>query len=558
MSLCPSCGQYIGPHEACPYCGARQAGRTSLRAIKSVAILLATVGLALLWLAATRAEAPTVAIGQANATMNMAYVWLEGRCTRPPSYGPEGDYLSFWIEDGTGELRVVAYRAEARQIIERGHVPALGDQIKVAGTLRVREDFLSLTINVFDQLEITRAESVERDIGAIALEDQYLRVRVHGQVRHVYEPYEGLTLVIVRDETGSIPVVVSEDLIALSGVTPVLTTGHPVEIVATVSLYGDTPQLVPASTADIVPLDWDAFLATRKFISEFTAASAGQLATVRGVIIEVNPFSTGIKLTLDDGTGTIVVLLWQDIYEGMRNGLEPGIGAEVQVLGEVSRDRGELKLIPELTEDVRVLAAAVPPAEIAIGELTTTDVDRWVTLRGVLGRPEIFSKGVKFPLNDGSGVITLLFWQNVYESAPGGLEEGAQLVVTGQVAAYQGELELTNLNIGKMQVSNTGEARQVGGGVTQAIGDVTRADLHQTRILVGTLGEMETFSAGVKFPLDDGTGSIILLLWQNVYDMIPNADRLVVGARVEVVGRIDEYRGDLEIIPEAGGLKIGN
>jgi DNA/RNA endonuclease YhcR with UshA esterase domain len=556
MSLCSSCGRYIGPHEACPYCGARQTGRTSLLAIKIVAILLATAGLAFLWLAATRAEVPKVAIGQVGATMNMAYVWLEGRCTRPPSYDPEGDYLSFWIEDGTGELRVVAYRAEARQIIERGHVPALGDQIKVAGTLRVREDFLSLTINVLDQLEITRAESVERDIGAIAPEDQYLRVRVRGQVRYVYEPYEGLTLVIVRDETGSIPVVVSEDLIALSGVTPILTTGHPVEIVATVSLYGDTPQLVPASTADIVPLDWDAFLAARKFISELTAAGAGQLATVRGTIIEANPFSTGVKLTLDDGTGTIFVLLWQDIYDGMPNGLDLGVGAEVQVLGEVSQDQGELKLIPELIEDVRVLAAAVPPAEVSIGELTTADVDRWVTLRGMLGQPEIFSKGVKFPLNDGSGAITLLFWQNVYERAPEGLKEGVQLVVTGQVAEYQGELELTNLNAGKMLVVGVGEAQQVGGGMTQAIGDVTLADLRQTRVLVGTLGEMETFSAGVKFPLYDDTGAITLLLWQNIYAAIPNADQLTSGARVEVVGLIDEYQGDLEIIPEVNGVRV--
>ena len=144
-SHCPSCGQYVGPHEACPYCGAHLTGRTSIRAVKIGAILLATVGLALLWFAAIHAEVPTIEIGQTGATMNMAYVRLEGHYTRAPSYDPESDYLSFWIEDDTGEIRVSAYRAETRQIIAEGRVPALGDLVEVAGTLRVREDLLSLT-----------------------------------------------------------------------------------------------------------------------------------------------------------------------------------------------------------------------------------------------------------------------------------------------------------------------------------------------------------------------------------------------------------------------------
>jgi DNA/RNA endonuclease YhcR with UshA esterase domain len=432
----------VGPHEACPYCSAHLTGRTPIRAVKITAILLATVGLALLWIAATRAEVPQITIGQAGATMNMAYVRLEGHCTRAPSYDPESDYLSFWIEDDTGEIRVSAYRAETREIIAQGRVPALGDLVEVAGTLRVREDFLALTLNVPEQLAITRADPVDRDIVAIELADQYLRVRVRGEVRAVYEPYDGLTLITVRDETGSIPIAVSEDLIALSGITPTLSTGQSVEIVATVSFYGDTPQLVPASVADIVPLDHAERVATEKNIGELTSEDVGQLAIVRGTVIEVNFFSAGVKLTLDDGTGTVIALLWQDVYDGLRNGPEPGVGAEVQVQGEVSQYRGEMEVVPELAKDVQVLAAAAPPEETLIGTLTTADVGRWVTVRGTLGEPDHFSAGIKFPLDDGTGTIILLLWQNVYESAPEGLEAGAQVVVTGRVDEYQGDLEI--------------------------------------------------------------------------------------------------------------------
>ena len=105
-------------------------------------------------------------------------------------------------------------------------------------------------------------------------------------------------------------------------------------------------------------------------------------------------------------------------------------------------------------------------------------------------------------------------------------------------------------------MSAAGESPQPTLAPTQAIGDVTLGDVGQTITLAGTLGEKEIFSAGVKFPLNDDSGTIILLLWQDVYDVMPNADRLVAGTRVEVVGRVDEYQGDLEIIPEPIGVRV--
>jgi len=468
MSHCPSCGRYTGPHEACPYCGARLTGRASIRTVKIIAVILASVGLAALWFAATRAEIPLVQIGQAGATMNMAYVRIEGRCTRAPSYDPDGEYLSFSIEDETGEIRISAYRAETRQIVEEKRTPALGDWVEVAGTLRVREDFLSLTINVPEQLKITRAEPVERAIGSITPADQYLRVRVRGEVDITYEPYEGLTLITVRDETGSIPVAVSEDMLALDGSPPpLLPKGQPVEVVAAVSLYGDTAQLVPASVADIAPLDQPVLVATERQIGELTGEDAGQVVIVSGVVTKLEPFSAGVKFTLEDISGQVIVLLWQDVYDGLSDEARLDVGAEVQVQGEISEYRGELEVIPNLPNDVWVLA---PPPNVAPPTET--------------------------PQPEGSEI----------------------------------------------------EARAIGG--------VTSADVEQTLRLTGTLGEMETFSAGIKFTLDDGSGTIILLLWQNVYDAIPNAEQLVAGARVEVMGQIEEYQGDLEIIPEADGVEV--
>ena len=555
MSHCPSCGRYVGPYPACPYCGARLSGRLSLHVVKIVAVLLATVGLAALWFAATHAEVPLMEIGQAGATTNMAYVRLRGHCTRAPSYDAESEYLGFWIEDDTGEVHVSAYRAETQQIVARGSVPAPGDLVEVAGTLRVREDFLSLTINVPEHLSITRAEPAARAIGAIAPEDQYLRVRVRGQVRNTYAPYEGLTLITVRDGTGSIPVAVSEDLVALSGASPTLSTGQPVEVVAAVLLYRDTPQLVPASVADVVPLSEPVPIAAERRIGELTTADIGDLVIVRGTVADLDPFSAGVKLALDDTTGAITVLLWQSVYEGMRDGPEAAIGAEIQVQGEISQYQGQLEVIPEQAGDVQVLAPAVsPPEPTPIGAVTAADVGRRVTLRGTLGPPEPFSAGVKFTLDDTTGAITVVLWQSVYEGMRDGPEAGvgAEIQVEGEISQYQGQLEVIPEQAEDVQVLTPA----VSPPGPMPIGAVTAADVGRWVTLRGTLGPPEPFSAGIKFTLDDTTGTIVLLLWENVYDAIPDAGLLVTGAQVEVEGRIDEYQGELEIIPEVEGVRV--
>jgi DNA/RNA endonuclease YhcR with UshA esterase domain len=434
-------------------------GRISIRLVKLTAIVLTTAGLAVLWWVARRAEVPTVPIDQIGATMNLAYVRVEGRCTRAPSYDPQTEYLSFWIADDTGELYVTSYRNETRVLVEEGRVPALGDKVAVAGTLRVRDDFRSLTVNLPQEVSITRPEPQTAPLGAIAPNQVYRRVRVRGLIRQVVEPYAGLTLITLRDETGTLDVALSDDLIAFSPVSPVFKVGQAVEVVATVSRYRGEVQLVPASLSDILFLDDEVLIAATCFIRELSPEDTGAWVALRGVVTAVHRFSKGFKLTLHDGTGAVTVLLWQDVYDDLKeeldSGREPLLDAEIKVRGELAEYRGELELIPELAADVRVLA---------------------------------------------------------------------------------------------LSRSKDGE--------TTPIGSVTAADTGQQLVLRGTLGLPDPFSVGIKFPLRDQTGTIILLLWDDVYHRVSDRDKLVLGAVVEVKGEIDQYRGELEIIPEADGVKV--
>jgi DNA/RNA endonuclease YhcR with UshA esterase domain len=609
---CPSCGRYVGPHgnEACPHCGARLTERIAIRTVKIVAILLASVGLALLWFAARRAEVSLIRIEQAGATMNMASVRVAGTCSRTPTYDPKSGYLSFWIDDGTGEMRVSAYRAESKQIIAENRVPALGDRIEVAGTLRIREDLPALTINLPEQLHITRAEAVDRHIGAIVPADQYVRVRVRGQVREVREPYQGLTLVTIRDASGAIPIAVSDDLAALSGVSPThsgaITVGQPVEVVAAVSLYKETVQLVPATVTDIAPLGQAVPVAVERRIGELSVGDVGEWAMVRGAVTRVDPFSAGVKMTVDDTTGDVTVLLWQSVVEALAGRPALGVGADVQVQGEISTYRGALEIVPELAGDIQVVLAAAPPPTAVpsptatpslqptatprpetslptgtptpaatpaptdtprptvtpapertpeptvdltgIGTITADRIGQWVTVEGRVIGTASFSAGFRFVLDDGTGQIVLLMWHNVYDECwdAADINLGATVQARGEIGQYEGELQV--------QPSFGGDVKTIDGATAwtarREIGSISAGDEGQRVTVEGTVARVEGFSSAVQVFVSDDSDEILVFIWRDVLDRIADNTGLgTIGSRVRVAGTVTVYRGTLEVVP---------
>ncbi|MGC9025495.1 MAG: exodeoxyribonuclease VII large subunit [Chloroflexia bacterium] len=553
MSECPSCGRFTGPYETCPYCGARLHGRTPIRLLKVVALVLALAGLGGLWLAATHTEVARMQIGQVGGMMNMAYVRVEGRVVRGPDYDPTSEGLAFYVNDDTGELRVAAYRDAARELIATGKIPAIGDAVSVAGNLRVREDFVALYVNAAGQLTIHRPTPEDAHIGDLTPLDIGRRVRVRGLVREVREPYTGLTLITLRDATGKVDVAISAALEELTGPRPALSPGQGLEVVAAVTLYKSTVQLVPASTADLIPVAGLDVSPPLREIASLTSADVGRWVQVQGEVVESDPFSGGINFTLDDGTGRVTLLLWDSLYKQIPYSRTLDVGARVRVQGSVSLYRGALEVIPEVPADLSILVAAPGPEEVTVGALSPADAGRVVVLRGVLGPAEPFSKGVKYPLDDGTGTITLLLWENVVQEAPAGLGPGAEVRASGQVQEYRGTLEIVPRRGSDLEVLGF---RPLPVPALTPIGSITPDDRGRTLTVEGALGEGEAFSKGRRFPLRDESGEIVLLLWQNVLDAFPQAGKLVAGVRVRITGRIDVYQDALEIIPEAGGIVI--
>jgi DNA/RNA endonuclease YhcR with UshA esterase domain len=550
MSQCPSCGRFVGPYEVCPYCGARQAPRLSLRAVKWGAILLATVGLALLWIAAARAPLPHISIQQAAATMNFAYVEIAGQVVCSPAYNPDSRSLSFTVDDGTGQMRVWAFRDVVDKLRAAGRIPGLGDRVTVAGTLRVREEDVSLTLNVPEHLDILRPAAEDRAIRSITADDALRRVRVRGQVWDVREPYSGLTLITLRDATGAVDVAVDASLRHLTGDFSPPEVGQSLEVTATVSLYRDTPQLVPPSVGDIVPLAETVPVAERRPIGSLSAADEGRLVTVQGTVRQAEPFSAGYRMTLDDGTGSVTVLLWNDLYRALPDPSSLRTDAQLEVTGEVAIYRNTLEIIPVRPRDVVLLTGPPSARALSIGALADQPLGATVTVEGTVIAAESFQNGFRLTLDDGTGQVVLLLWLSAYDrlADPARLQTGVRVRATGELDKYRGQREVVPARGSDVIITQAAPAP-----AQRDIASITPADMGAVVAVEGTVTRSEPFSQGYRVWIDDGSGEIMLLLWENIYGRVAGRERLTAGARVRAIGVVEEYRGTLEIIPQLPG-----
>lgn len=220
---------------------------------------------------------------------------------------------------------------------------------------------------------------------------------------------------------------------------------------------------------------------------------------------------------------------------------------------------------PTATPTPRPTATATPspsptrsptPAESPTPTVVLTTLDRVdaervgeeISVEAQVVDTASFAKGFKYTLDDGRGQIVLVLWHEVYDDCWDAAEinRGATVRATGQVGQYQGELQLQPDFGGDVKALEPATAT----APSRAIGSLSGADEGQRVMIEGQVLRVEGLWSAAKIFVGDESGEIVVYLWNNVLDRVPqNVGLGTPGSRVRVVGTVGLYRSNLELQP---------
>lgn len=170
----------------------------------------------------------------------------------------------------------------------------------------------------------------------------------------------------------------------------------------------------------------------------------GAVIAVEGRVVEIQGFSAGWAVVLEgEGRRLRVFIPAEQMGEVRgREGLYPG--AVLQATGVLTLYRGERELLPRRGRDMMVKQGVRPEVPLrTIGSLSPSEEGAWVRVVGQVVRAEPFSAGIRLAVQDGTGEIPVILWENVAALVPAPLkQQGARVEILGRLRLYRGQLQL--------------------------------------------------------------------------------------------------------------------
>lgn len=272
----------------------------------------------------------------------------------------------------------------------------------------------------------------------------------------------------------------------------------------------------------------------------------------------------GLGFVVDDGSGEIGVRAYRAVArELLASNMVPRMGDTVTVAGSLSVSADDHVLLRlQSPQQLKLEPADVP--RIKLADLSEKYLGKSVIVQGVVSHIIAPRPGSRAPwvirISDDTGSGDLTFWDDVYAELPQRerLVLGAVIQARAGVSQHRGALQLRVSRGQDITFLQGEEARRASEGVeytAQAGIQVTPSEIKPTligRVVLceGEITSLQPPPEGSRAPwrmrLSDGKGGITVVFWQDVASHIRNLEQLV-GRRVRVEGRVDQYRGRLQI-----------
>lgn len=473
---CPACGRFVGAVTKCPYCGAKVSKRMSLVVTRWAAVLLATVGLFLLYLMAIHREVPLVKLGEIEPTWNFGLVRVSGTVASDARPFKSGRGMSFNVDDGTGRMVVFTTERQMTELQEQNLVPKAGDSIDFVAQLNISEDKSNLKLSGLNSYSLTRAPAMTIPLSGVTSKLEGKAVEISGQVVSLTPPPADSKRpysLKLSDGTGEVEISFWETEYAQLPNPEGLQAGVWVKARVEVSSYKQKLQLKLSSGKDVeileaapaAPYQSPAQKAAAKMeaakpatapardfsrgrlaeveaISAITTDREGDRVKVSGTVVFINadkkpqqPFNVIVK---DEAGDSIYLTYWDSVDAELAE--KPSVGAIVEAEGEVKvfRDKPQIQIFKGA--QLRKLGVAPAPAKTRAATAAASSAN---VRKGTLGAPrDLNGKGTAYSFTSGDSTVDLVLWNDTLDPAPV-LKEGMTVEVEGgKEGAYQGQAQL--------------------------------------------------------------------------------------------------------------------
>ncbi len=305
----------------------------------------------------------------------------------------------------------------------------------------------------------------------------------------------------------------------------------------------------------------------RTAIGDLAAMPAGTPVLVEAEITRVDTPAADEKrpwrLLLKDASGQIELSFWDDVANAIadREKITPGNPVRVQATTDEYRDRKHLRLnrgqdlvfVEPAGADGARLARTVEI--VTLGEISAAMAGREVETEGQVVAMEAPPAGTTAPfdlrLEDGPGQLTAVCWAEVAAFlSERGVQPGCRVQVRGVLEEYRGRVQLKINRASQVKLLRAADAvpETVPADRMVPAADITADMTGSVCAVAGRLGAPRSIRSGVIFPLKDKSGSIDLLIWDQ---LVPGEfrDTLEDGIKVTVIGRVILYKDRLHIAP---------
>ncbi len=92
------------------------------------------------------------------------------------------------------------------------------------------------------------------------------------------------------------------------------------------------------------------------------------------------------------------------------------------------------------------------------------------------------------------------------------------------------------------------------------IGEINKNYIGKTVNLTGKIVELKNSNGHLFFNLQDETGKIKVILWTDTLELLEingvNITKIISGAKLNIIGSVQLYKGELEVIPIREQVKL--